>query len=261
MILIMANEEVQPRGSYRHIRDLVASPDFEAIADRLLDGTGARLVSPLINYPNRGSFTEEKQELEIEEYLNRFGHASGVSLDPKWWFPYKTLRNKRPTWDLLCHILVDNVPGLLLVEAKAHVVELSEQDHKSAPLPNSPASVANDKSIRLRICETNRLLSGVCRAEFNLSADSHYQLANRIAYLAKLASHGVPTILVYLGWLKSPDWTEDFLRDHAHWQEVMQNYMAGIVPPEFPNRVFRFANGGSMQMLIRSMNILGSTAT
>ncbi len=36
---------------------------------------------------------------------------------------------------------------------------------------------------------------------WNLSRDSHYQLANRFAWAWKLASMGVPVVLVYLGFL------------------------------------------------------------
>ncbi len=232
------------KGSKLHISDFVCSNRFESLMNGLLEDTGIRLSVPLTSYPSLASPRDE--EVEIEEYLNIFGHPSSLQLDPKWWMPYKTEKNKRPNWDLLCHVLVDGRPGLLLVEAKAHGDELLMDDKKAGPYRKSAASVANDRSIRRRISETNQLLNSVYASEFSLTADKHYQLANRIAYLTKLASLGLPTVLLYLGWLMSPDWPGDEIRDQLHWHEIMNEYMKGLVPPGFPEHVYGLRGGGSM---------------
>jgi len=173
-------------------------------------------------------------------------------MNRKWWIEHK---GRHPQWDLLCHIVVRKTPGLLLVEAKAHESELAEQDEKSDPDPASVDSQENDQQIRQRIEETNTNLHGLGIGTFALSADHHYQLANRLAYLNKLASLGIPTVLLYLGWLQSPDWPVDCLRDAAHWDQVMSDYMKDVVPATFPGQVFQTPAGGSMLMLIRSLPV------
>ncbi len=88
-------------------------------------------------------------------------------------------------------------PGLILAEAKAHYGELG-----------SGGGVAknhqNEKRIRDAIAEANHNLNRISYG-WNLTADSHYQLCNRFAWGWKVASLGVPVILVYLGFLNVED--------------------------------------------------------
>lgn len=70
-----------------------------------------------------------------------------------------------------------------------------------------------------------------------ISRDSHYQLSNRIAFAWKLASLGVPTVLVYLGFYGDEgirDAGEPF-RDHAHWDETFASYAHTLVPSDLFN--------------------------
>jgi len=65
-----------------------------------------------------------------------------------------------------------------------------------------------------------------------ISRNTHYQLANRIAFAWKLATLGVPTVLVYLGFTGDDgiaDAGEPF-RDHAHWVVEFDRYAHGGVP-------------------------------
>ncbi len=240
------------RGSKRHVLDLVCSPNFETLMSSLLGNTNVRLAERCYPRPLNRQSPADRREYELEEYMRALPLPRHKPVDPKWWLPHKTGLNRRPTWDLLCHVDVDGRPGLLLVEAKAHVREMVEQDKKRDPTP-SDESKANDRQIRSNIMHTNQVLSDLGAGRFSLSADNHYQLANRIAYLCKLAGDGIPAVLLYLGWLNSPAWPRDCFRDQAHWEQVMQRYMAGLVPASFPERLFKVHNGGSMQMLIRSL--------
>ena len=180
-------------------------------------------------------------------------HPTGFLLDPEWWFPYKTGLNQRPVWDLICHILVNGKPGLLVVEAKAHVSEINDEDAKTQPNMDSPRSRANDYSIRLRLAEASLSLGSLTKVPFLLSADSHYQLSNRLTYLNKLAEEGVPTVLMYLGWLNSPDWRLDPLRDADHWKIVVEDHMKAVAPVSFLEQTYLTNSGGSMQMVVRSL--------
>ncbi|HVC92748.1 MAG TPA: hypothetical protein VND64_03610 [Pirellulales bacterium] len=239
------------RGSRKHILDLVSSRNFVSTVNRLFSDTDIRLAEPSYPRPYGRATPADWREYEIEEYMRALPFPENKTLDLKWWFPNKTGLNRRPTWDLLCQLDVGGRPGLLLVEAKAHVREMLEQDKKRDPTL-SDESKANDRQIKSNIMRTNKVLSDLGAGRFLLSADNHYQLANRIAYLCKLANDGIPVVLLYLGWLNSPAWPRDCFRDQAHWQQVMHKYMAGVVPASFPERLFKFHDRGSMQMLIRS---------
>lgn len=109
----------------------------------------------------------------------------------------------------------------MLIEAKAHAAEL----HAGGKLGSSKegASGKNHAQIRLAIDEAKKALSKF-GYETTISIDVNYQLSNRIAFAWKLASLGVPVVLVYLGFTgddgmrkplrNSKDWS-DALSDHA----------------------------------------------
>lgn len=66
----------------------------------------------------------------------------------------------------------------------------------------------------------------------NVTRDSHYQLSNRVAFGWWLASHGLPTIILYLGFLGDyglPDAGAPFADDND-WQHCFEEYCEGIVP-------------------------------
>jgi hypothetical protein len=232
--------------------DLVSSPRFTNLVDGLLEGTGSKLAAPDLHHPKGRTSKKDWCEAELEEYLGA-SVAFNAVIRNDWWIPYKVPVNKRPTWDLLCHILVDGKPGLLIGEAKAHVGELSDQDQKSAPTATSARSVANDLSIRLRLSEASHSLTKLQVGSFELSADHHYQLSNRVAYLHKLATEGVPTVLMYLGWLQSPDWSSDSLRDAKHWEDTVRTHVNGTVPWKFLGERHNAKGGTTMQMIVRSL--------
>ena len=173
----------QPKGSLKHVLDLVCSPNFETTVNGLLNGTGAVLATPDQRCPRGRSSKADSTEAQLDDYLKDCPHPTGFLLDPEWWFPYKTGLNQRPVWDLICHILVNGKPGLLVVEAKAHVSEINDEDAKTQPNMDSPRSRANDYSIRLRLAEASLSLGSLTKVPFLLSADSHYQLSNRLTYL------------------------------------------------------------------------------
>ena len=113
----------------------------------------------------------------------------------------------------------------MLVEAKAHAAELKRAGH----------GIANEQNlgrIRGAIDEAKAALgkfgSGWC-----LSCDSHYQLANRFAWSWKLASLGIPVVLVYLGFLNASEMADqgEPFRDTKAWERCVLGHSAGVVPP------------------------------
>jgi len=239
------------KGSYRHMLDLVSSPKFESILNDLLESTGARLAESDCRHPIGRSKKKDWTEAEVEDYLKTHPiDRLPRGMDRKWWIPFK---GKRPTWDLLCHIEVANKPGLLLVEAKAHVGEIGEKNRKTPPEKGNPRSLANDYSIRLRLAEASLSLAQLNIGNFHLSSDHHYQFSNRITYLHKLAREGVPTVLMYLGWLNSSDWTDDPLKSHDHWEKIMRDHMEPIAPRQFAGGQSQLDDSATMQMIVRSV--------
>jgi hypothetical protein len=136
----------------------------------------------------------------------------------QWWLKVPEGANT-PNWDLVSWCKIEGVPGLIIVEGKAHTGELKE-------VGKSTGNIDNDDQIKRAIREANDGLNRITSG-WNLSCDSHYQLCNRFAWAWKLATLGVPTILIYLGFLHatemldqgkpfdSPeDWNET-IREHA----------------------------------------------
>lgn len=170
----------------------------------------------------------------------------------EWWLAVH--RNMRlPSWDIVGTCTIEGRSGLVLVEAKANAAELKPFD--------SCASVNAENLNQIRHAITgagdglNDILPG-----WSLRADSHYQLCNRFAWAWKLASMGVPVVLVYLGFLNAdemPDVGRSFvsLRD---WTECVLAYAAGVVPPDVWERRLD-VNGTPMRAVIRSLDFRWGT--
>ena len=132
-----------------------------------------------------------------EDFLNpkeaKLGE-SGQLLPPRvrsqlteWWLKVPKNANT-PNWDLASTCTIDGSRGIILVEGKAHRAELKEDG-------KAPGNGQNDEQIERAIEEANQGLNGITPG-WNLSRGSHYQLSNRFAWAWKIASLGVPTILV-----------------------------------------------------------------
>jgi len=239
------------KGSYRHMLDFVSASNFREMVDGLLEGTDFRLAEPDCRHPIGRLKKKDWTETVLEDYLRQHPLPDYVGLNRKWWMPFK---GNRPNWDLICHITVDEKPGLLIVEAKAHHGEMSEKNSKSKVDKKNDRSVANDLSIRLRLAEANIGLSKLKMGEFQLSADHDYQLSNRLAYLHKLASDGIPTILMYLGWTGSPDWPTDPITSDSDWKAAVKSHVERIGPWKFVEKKHQSESGAPFQMIVRSIS-------
>lgn len=165
----------------------------------------------------------------------RLGESTGF-LSPdrreevtRWWLVERERANT-PNWDIASTCTIGKKPGLLLVEAKAHDTEL-KKDGKSLHEKASAASIANHRQIGHAIVDASAALEKTIEG-WNLSRDSHYQLANRFAWAWKLASMGVQVVLVYLGFVSAKgvsDLGEPFV-DCADWSRVVLEYSRNIVP-------------------------------
>lgn len=234
------------RGSARHLLDLLAREDYVQVMNDLLVDGGVRVAH-----------TDEHRPLGQSDPAEWSAEAFCAQLCRDWfdvdalsgWWP----QVMPPQWDLISTCRVDGQPGLLLVEAKAHEGECSTAGKELAE-DASPESEKNHRQIRRCLREARDGLRpfGV----FRLGVKSHYQLANRVAYLWKLASLGIPTVLLYLGFTGDTYFERDYLVDADHWQRVMGAYMHDVVPLNFPNRVGACSTGESPRMLIASLPVV-----
>ncbi len=140
-----------------------------------------------------------------------------------WWLANAKPNSVTPNWDIASTCKVGGSQGLLLIEAKAHHGELKSEDHCGAGKKNL-------KRISENINEANTALNRILPG-WNLSHENHYQLSNRIAWSWKLASIGIPVILVYLGFLKAEE-MPNFLRDEQSWNTSLKSYARGVVPED-----------------------------
>lgn len=240
------------RGSRKHVLDLLERGAFAARMAQVFTGTPVSLADSPCPQPASRKDKSEWGEYDAEAYLKcRPVKDWAGSLPSRWWVKG---RGTRPTWDLLCHVLVSGKPGLLLVEAKAHEAELDWAGKRLSPSPPL-ASKDNHAQISGCIREADAALNKLCDGVFDLDVSSHYQLANRVAYAWKLADLGLPVVLLYLGFTGDTYFHADYIRDDAQWQRVMGGYLQGVVPPQFPERLHPLTGGGSLQMLVRSVPV------
>ena len=154
----------------------------------------------------------------------RLGETSGFLTDEQrravtdWWLAAPQDANT-PNWDLVSTCTVGGRTGLVIVEAKAHAGELKAND----------CCGASDKQNRERIEAAIKQASDALGEGWRLTADSHYQLSNRFAWAWKLASLGVPVILVYLGFLNVHEMGQSFA-SHDDWEQCLLAYGDRTVP-------------------------------
>ncbi len=240
------------RGSRKHILDWTSTPDFPKEFIELIGLSDCRLSRSMVWQP-KGYI--EPEEACLEDCGDRFIPGTNCWKElAAWWLVHRGGANK-PNWDLVVACDIAGKPGLALVEAKAHERELdwAGKRHRSGISTNSDD---NHEQIGKAIAEASLALSKIVPG-VNISRDSHYQLANRLAYSWKIASMGIPVILVTLGFT-GDEGIKDVgipLRDHIHWEAVMRTYTEGILPEGFVDRPLNCGKS-YMRMLVRSRPVL-----
>jgi hypothetical protein len=171
----------------------------------------------------------------------------------KWWLRHERGANT-PNWDAALSCDIEGNPGLVLVEAKANVPELGLAG-KPKVKEHSQASGENHDHIKSAIAnacaELRRVDPGVA-----ISCDSHYQLSNRVAFGWKLASLGVPTVIVYLGFLGDSGIRDAGLpfESDTHWQKAFADYSRSVLPSTLVEQRINSRNA-PMWVLVRSRPI------
>lgn len=140
-----------------------------------------------------------------------------------WWLVNRDRANT-PNWDIVSTCAIEGREGLILVEAKAHDTEARHEG-------KSKGNAENDSRISEAIAESNSGLLGLSPG-WSIQRDSHYQLSNRFAWAWKLASLGIPVVLVYLGFLNAEEMSHCGrpFANSRQWREFMWRHGGGVVP-------------------------------
>ena len=120
----------------------------------------------------------------------------------EWWLEIAGPTSWTPQWDFASTCNIEGRKGLILVEAKAHLNELSTDGKRK---PRSVNGWKNHERIGSAIAQANVGLQLAAGGSWALSRDKCYQLSNRFGWSWKLASLGVPVVLIYLGFLRAEE--------------------------------------------------------
>lgn len=169
-----------------------------------------------------------------------------------WWLVNRRRANT-PNWDLVSTATIEDRPGLILVEAKAHLSELKLDDQSGSSDPE------NRERIEEAIREANAGLNTILPS-WSLSRDSHYQLSNRFAWGREVAELGMPAILVYLGFLNADEMADQGQPFHSArgWADAVRTYASGIVPGDAWDARME-TRGAAMRALVRAMDLRWET--
>lgn len=205
---------------------------------------------------------EDPREAQLNRAPRLIDRSIGEQLT-SWWLASPNHRTRTPNFDIASTCKIDGVPGLLLVEAKAHEDELL---HKAGgklirQRPSRSEKIEVDKDIpdpnHMRIgaaIEEARVgLQQMTSLTWNISRDNCYQMSNRFAWAWKLTQLYIPVVLVYLGFLRAVDMSKPFPNDAA-WEGHVKAQSQTLFPPQVWGR--QWGTGVSTLVpLIRSMEL------
>ena len=198
--------------------------DAEEVAVRLTDLVNLSnvYVSPDDTWMPRGKCAPDEVELDKADGLLSLEIQQELA---EWWLAVRGRRT--PVWDIASTCHINGKRGLILIEAKAYDKELKTEGKSFS----SKSSRRNHEQIGGAIDEASHHLRIVTEGDWNLSRDSHYQLSNRFAWSWKLASLGIPVVLIYLGFLKAYEMTDlgDPFHYESKWSDVLRDHCEGIV--------------------------------
>jgi hypothetical protein len=182
----------------------------------------------------------------------KLGETTGLLSDEDreavtaWWLAVREHGGRKantPNWDIASSCSIQGRSGVILIEAKAHSNEL----HVDGKSGNS--NEKNDERIRNAIKQANDALN-VILPGWKLSTASHYQLCNRFAWAWKVASLGVPVVLIYLGFLKVEE-TRNSFKSNDDWITAVHEHSNDTVPRAAWGRALD-VNGTPLIPLIKS---------
>ena len=243
------------QGSRLHMLNLSGAVDFPLQISRLLQDANIIVQSSDRWQPHGMAISNE---MDLTTFASTYCPQWQQSLQTlrNWWAPYG---GQLPLWDLLSTCNIDGTPGMLLVEAKAHERELSIA---GKPLPETSASAGskeNHQSITNCVtqanCGLNTIMPGAA-----LTCESHYQLVNRLAWAWKVATLGIPVVLLYLGFTGDSYFCDDYFNTGEYWQRVMGGYIQGVIPQGVVERQWTIGTDTSFSIRLRTLPVITPSA-
>jgi len=171
-----------------------------------------------------------------------------------WWLAVRHAATNTPNWDIISQATIGGREGLILVEAKAHDMELiKEAGGKPLDTNASQDSSSNHKGIGACIDEAIQSLSSASGLAWHLSRDSHYQMSNRFAWSWKVTTMGIPVVLVYLGFVNADEMKDRGIPfdNHEQWKQLIESQSQTLFPNAVWGKAWR-VNGTELIPLIRS---------
>lgn len=203
---------------------------------------------------------------QVEE--PRLDETTGLLKDPnlkntlrEWWVSPNS-GSRTPTWDIASACTIDTHPGIFLIEAKAHLGELNSERI-------STREKRNIKHIHAALAEAtdgwNNILEDYAEQrgfklshKVKLTTNTHYPVCMQFAFAWKLASLGVPTILVYLGFLNALEPDEKDTRisfpNQALWSQCVFEKTSKPLPEEIWDETF-IVGSTPLTILRRSIEV------
>jgi len=200
--------------------------------------------------------TTPAEEVELDKPNDLLPSAISKCLSD-WWLAVSENDPRTPNWDMAGTCTVRGKKGLVLVEAKAHWNELARSSEgKRLQKPASDGTLKNHEKIGEAIEEAAIGLRAATGGSWRIARDSHYQLSNRFAWSWKLASLGIPIVLVYLGFLYATDIAKggDLFHSEEHWERVVKGHCEGVVDSGCWGQ-WLDVDGVPMLPLIRALNL------
>lgn len=237
-------------GSRRHVLDWIESAGFLDTVRNWTRDQGFVIAPDATRMPKSWA---EPDESRLFDATSQFLDEINQSILQGWWLAHA---GNIPNWDLIVAATMNSGSALVLVEAKAHA---SEFDCKLKPRATRKTSDAQKKTdenhnrIGQAIDEASVALSHAYPGIF-ISRDRCYQLSNRIAMAWKLASMGIPSTLVFLGFTGDDAIAKagDYFADDDHWQRSFASYAASSIPPEYLDRDLS-GGGANFRVITRSL--------
>jgi hypothetical protein len=214
------------RGSRKHVLDWTERLSFAEELVQLFPNIDIRLPPGPVYLP-RGY--NAPNEARLESFGPDWMPSPVWKALQCWWLLHERGANT-PNWDIVLGCIIERRPGLVLVEAKANSNELQVAGKLCRP-DASKKSRENHEQIGRAILEA---CSGLQRIDprFSIGRDSHYQLANRLAFTWKLAMLGIPVVLCYLGFIGDEgigDVGSPF-RSDRDWHGAFAEHAEGVLP-------------------------------
>lgn len=205
---------------------------------------------------------EDPREAQLHRAPRLLNRSVSVRLE-SWWLASANQKTRTPNFDIASTCKVDGVPGLLLVEAKAHEDELLHEasgkllrrNRRRSEKVEGDGDIPDPNHVRIgaAIEEARAGLEQMTSLPWSISRDTCYQMSNRFAWAWKLTQLGIPVVLVYLGFLRAADMSKPF-DDDAAWERLVKAQSQALFPPQVWGQRWG-AGANTLVPLIRSMEL------